>query len=143
MRTIHGSNSNRYAMRYLRVHRHATPLQAHCVRPDRLPADRQTLNMLRMRGFSPRLPTNKKPATRAGCLFGGERGITKYIPVLCPSGSLRFAQSHSKFAPGEFVEPLVLRTDSSTLVFQQIKNPPRGRVVYLAEREGFEPSMGF
>src|SRR5210317_89883 len=31
---------------------------------------------------------------------------TCYIPVACPSGSLRFAQSHSKHVPYVFVEPV-------------------------------------
>ena len=45
----------------------------------------------------------------------------------------------SKFAPGEFVEPKRVRPHLS---LRQIrKTPLSGRFAYLAEREGFEPSI--
>jgi hypothetical protein len=44
----------------------------------------------------------------------GERDYSGF-PCPRPSDSLRFAQSHSKFAPGEFVEPPLAESESAVL----------------------------
>jgi hypothetical protein len=47
---------------------------------------------------------NEKAAKSGFSIFGAPGEITGYILVACPSGSLRYAQTHSKFIPDEFVE---------------------------------------
>ena len=57
-----------------------------------------------------------------------------------PRCALRASLRLSEFAPGKFVEsPEVLHHLSPP----DTQNAPLGAFAYLAEREGFEPSIGF
>ena len=82
-----------------------------------------------------------KKCQEAGLLFGGEGGITGYLPVPCPPGSLRSCKNalcmdapvprsagmRESGLPAFLSNPLAaLRQLPLTQPFWQIKNPPEG-----------------
>ena len=92
----------------------------------------------------PRPRTKQKAARRRLFCFGWGRGITRIIPDTRPSGLPHCLRSHSKFAPGEFVEPSRAMRDRGSHPSTQSRNEKpatRAGFFILAGGEGFEPPL--
>ena len=75
--------------------------------------------------------------------YGGERGIINDIPVVYPFGASFAIATLFKFAPGEFVEPGVNYRGFESQAVSDMTTGPLAPLSYLAEREGFEPSIRY
>ena len=70
--------------------------------------------------------------------IGGEGGIVGHFPVPYPTDSLR----SRKIVPDNFFEPLILLSRARTLFHRKLKKGQLALFLILAEKEGFEPSIG-